>query len=164
MSQIIRGAPAAGTGPVDDLDLAILHVLQTDGRLPNNAVAERVGIAPSTCLGRIRSLRDRGVIRGVHADVDPAAVGLPLQALIAVQVKAGSRDHLQDFAARIRRRPEVRSVFFLTGADDFLVHVAMADAGALRDFVVEQLSSHPEISLTETHLIFEHLRGAGLPD
>jgi len=55
-------------------------------------------------------------------------------------------------------------VFFLAGADDFLVHVAVADAAALRDFVVEQLSVHGEVALTETNLIFEHLRGAGLPD
>lgn len=159
MAQDVRRQPAP-----DRVDLAILQVMAADGRLPNNAIAEQVGIAPSTCLARIRALRESGVIRGVHADVDPAAVGLPLQAMIAVRVRAGSRDHLVEFADRIRTRPEVRSVYFLAGADDFLVHVAVADSTALRAFVVEQLSSHGEVALTETNLIFEHLRGAGLPD
>jgi DNA-binding Lrp family transcriptional regulator len=149
---------------VDGTDLAILQALAADGRLPNNAMADRIGIAPSTCLSRVRALRESGAIRGVHADVDPAAIGLPLQAMIAVRVQAGSRDHLPDFADRIRRRPEVRSVYFLAGADDFLIHVAAADSAALRTFVVDQLSAHPEVALTETNLIFEHLRGAGLPD
>lgn len=156
--------PGRDPGRVDATDLAILHALAADGRLPNNALAERVGIAPSTCLARVRVLRESKAIRGVHADVDPAAIGLPLQAMIAVRVQAGSRDQLLGFADRIRRRPEVRSVYFLAGADDFLVHVAAADPRALRTFVVDQLSAHPEVALTETNLIFEHLRGAGLPD
>src|SRR5713226_5342543 len=66
-----------GGGELDDIDRRIVHELARDARLPNNALADRVGIAPSTCLGRVRALRDRGVIRGYHADVDPAALGRP---------------------------------------------------------------------------------------
>lgn len=164
-SEVIGPVGSQNLRPTPDrVDLAILGALAADGRLANNALAERVGIAPSTCLARTRALRESGVIRGVHADIDPAAVGLPLQAMIAVRVQAGSRNHLVDFADRIRTRPEVRSVFFLAGADDFLVHVAVADSAALRGFVVEQLSGHGEVASTETNLIFEHLRGGGLPD
>ncbi|MDQ2848834.1 MAG: Lrp/AsnC family transcriptional regulator [Actinomycetota bacterium] len=166
----VAGGPVAGRAvgtserTLDATDRAILAVLAADGRIANNALSEQVGIAASTCLTRVRALRESGVIRGVHADIDPAAVGLPLQAMIAVRVQAGSRDHLMDFAERVRRRPEVRSVYFLAGADDFLVHVAAADSAALRNFVVDQLSAHQQVALTETNLIFEHLRGAGLPD
>jgi len=66
---------AAGAGELDDIDRHIVRELARDARVANNALAERVGIAPSTCLGRVRSLRERGVIRGYHADVDPAALG-----------------------------------------------------------------------------------------
>jgi DNA-binding Lrp family transcriptional regulator len=52
------------------------------------------------------------------------------------------------------------NVYFLAGQDDFLLHVAVADASALRDFVVEQLSANPQVAATQTHLIFEHVRGA----
>lgn len=151
-------------GVVTDLtDRRILDVLARDGRMPNNALAAEVGIAPSTCLGRVRALRQSGAIRGFHADVDPAALGLPLQAMIAVRLQAGARDQLVAFTERLRVRPEVRDIYFLAGADDFLLHVAAADSGMLRTFVVDQLSAHHEIALTETNLIFEHVRGSGPP-
>ncbi len=146
---------------LDDIDRKILQVLAADARTPNNALAGEVGIAPSTCLGRVRALRAGGVIRGFHADVDPAALGRPLQAMISVRLQAGARSRMVAFTGRIAKLPEVVDVYFLAGADDFLLHVAAADAGALRDFVVEELSAHSEVALTETNLIFEHLRGAG---
>lgn len=160
---VSKNLRSGGSLGLDAIDVAILAELADDGRMANNAVAQRVGVAASTCLARIRALRESGVVRGVHADIDPAAVGLPLQAMIAVRVQAGSRDHLVDFADRVRNRVEVRSVYFLAGADDFLVHVAVADSAALQSFVVDQLSSHGEVALTETNLIFDYLPGAGLP-
>jgi DNA-binding Lrp family transcriptional regulator len=146
---------------LDDIDRRILKELAADARMANNTLAERVGIAASTCLGRVRVLRDSGVIRGFHADIDPAALGRPLQAMISVRLQAGARDRIGEFTDRIRRRPEVVDVYFLAGADDFFLHVATEDAGALRNFVVDQLSARPEVALTETNLIFEHLRGTG---
>src|SRR5215470_19541389 len=114
---------AAGAGELDDIDRHIVRELAADARIPNNALARRVGIAPSTCLGRVRSLRERGVIRGYHADIDPAAIGRPLQAMIAVRLQADSRGHLRSFVAVMARLPEVLNVFFLAGKDDFLLHV-----------------------------------------
>ena len=142
------------------MDRKILAVLAADARTPNNALAALVGVAPSTCLGRMRALRASGAIRGFHADIDPAALGRPLHAMIAVRLQAGARSRMKMFTERIRQQPEVVDVYFLAGADDFLLHIAAADAGGLRDFVVDQLSAHPEVALTETNLIFEHLRGA----
>lgn len=134
-------------------------MLVADARTPNNALAALVGIAPSTCLGRLRALRTRGAIRGFHADIDPAALGRPLQAMISVRLQAGARSRMVAFTRRIRALVEVQDIYFLAGADDFLLHVAATDAAGLRDFVVDQLSAHPEVALTETNLIFEHLRG-----
>jgi DNA-binding Lrp family transcriptional regulator len=147
---------------LDDVDRRILAVLQRDGRMANNALAAEVGVAPSTCLARVRALRDSGVIRGTHVDVDPAAVGLPLQALIAVRLGPAGRGAIAPFMERMRTLPQVREVYFLAGADDFLLNVAAADTEALRRFVVEELSGHPEVALTETNLIFAHVRGAAL--
>ena len=171
-SQIVRREPAPAVGAVvgpatgvravtDRVDLQILGELTKNARIPNNALAAAVGIAPSTCLGRVRALRESGAIRGYHADVDPAALGRPLQAMIAVRLRAGARSRLATFTDRIGKRSEVVDIYFLGGADDFLLHVATADAGGLRDFVVDELSAHPEVALTETNLIFEHLRGVG---
>jgi DNA-binding Lrp family transcriptional regulator len=147
--------------PADDIDLRILRVLAEDARIPNNALAEQAGIAPSTCLGRVRALRERGVIRGYHADVDPAALGRPIQAMIAVRLQTHARGHIPDFMAKIATLPEVLNVFFLGGANDFLVHIAATSTQNLRDFVVVNLSGNPDVALTETNLIFEHVR-AGL--
>lgn len=147
---------------VDAVDRRILAELVADARIPNNALAERVGIAPSTCLGRVRALRESGVIRGYHADVDPAALGRPLQAMIAVRLQSGARGHLSGFAQKMAALPEVRNVFFLGGADDFLVHIAARSSENLRDFVVVHLSSDPDVALTETNLIFEHVRAGAV--
>ncbi len=155
----LRLGPRAGN--LDRTDLHILAVLIRDARIANNALASEVGIAPSTCLARVRALRESGVIRGYHADVDPDAIGLPLQAMIAVRLRAGARDRMRLFTERMRQLPEVRNIYFLAGADDFLLDVATTDSATLRSFVVDELSAHPEVALTETNLIFEHVRGVG---
>ncbi|PQP14922.1 AsnC family transcriptional regulator [Rhodococcus opacus] len=129
-----------------------------DARIPNNALAALAGIAPSTCLGRVRSLVDRGVIRGFHADIDPAALGWDLQAMIAVRVQAGARQHLGQLAEQLATVGEVLNVYFIAGADDYLVHVATASSEELRRFVLDHLSAHPAVASTETILIFEHVR------
>src|ERR1700761_5270257 len=127
------GGSQGGGGDLDDIDRHIVRELARDARIANNALAERVGIAPSTCLGRVRSLRERGVIRGYHADVDPAALGRPLQAMIAVRLQSHARNQIRGFAG------------------------AAASTSSLREFV-ETLSSNGDVSYTETSLIFEHVR------
>ena len=146
---------------LDDVDRRLLRELAADARLPNNALARRVGIAPSTCLGRVRALRERGVIRGYHADVDPTALGRPIQAMISVRLQSHARGHIPAFMAKIATLPEVLNVFFLGGADDFHVHIAATSTDNLRDFVVVNRSGDPDVALTETNLIFDHIR-AGL--
>ena len=85
-------------------------------------------------------------------------LGRPLQAMIAVRLASGARGHLSGFAEKMAALPEVLNVFFLGGADDFLVHIATEGSQSLRDFVVVHLSSDPDVALTETNLIFDHLR------
>jgi len=146
---------------LDEVDRRILRHLAADARIPNNALADFVGVAPSTCLGRVRALRETGVIRGYHADIDPAALGRPIQAMIAVRLQSHARGHITEFVAKVAALPEVLNVFFLGGTDDFLIHIAATGTENLRDFVVVNLSGNPDVALTETNLIFEHVR-AGL--
>lgn len=164
---IVPAAERAGRperdGPprLDEIDHAIIRALVADARLPNNVLAARVGIAPSTCHLRVRRLRELGVIRGFHADIDPATLGLPIQAMIAVRLQAHARSKMEDFAGTVAQEPQVLNVYFLAGADDFLLHVAAGSPDGLRRFVVD-LSSRPAVAHTETSLIFEHLRAAGV--
>jgi len=155
----VRDAQPPGRPPLDRTDRAILAALEQDGRIPNNALAARVGVSPSTCLGRVRDLQRRGVIRGVHADVDPTAAGFPLQAMIAVRLRVHVREQVLAFRASATSLPGVLAVFHMSGKDDYLLHVALPGADALRDFVLEHLTGHPAVGHTETNLIFEHVRG-----
>lgn len=145
---------------IDDVDRRILAVLHADARTPNSALADAVGIAPSTCHGRVRRLQELGVIRGFYADIDPAAIGLPLQAMVSVSLQSGARGKIRHFVQQIRRRPQVIDVYFLAGADDFIIHVAARDTDDLRSFVVDSLNADSDVAGTQTSLIFEHLRGA----
>ena len=146
---------------LDSVDRAILRALVDDARISNKDLAEQVGVAQSTCLARVRSLRASGVIRGYHADIDPKALGHDLQAMIAIRLQPHARGAMAEFTASLSRRPEVLEVYFVAGANDFLVHVATDSTDALRDFVGEQLNRDPAIAGTETALIFEHTRAAG---
>jgi DNA-binding Lrp family transcriptional regulator len=146
---------------LDDTDLAILRVLGDDARISNKELAERVGVAQSTCLARVRALRESGVIRGYHADIDPRALGHDLQAMIAIRLQPHARNAMSEFVAALSRRPEVLEVYFVAGANDFLVHVATASTDELRRFVGDHLNRDPAIAGTETNLIFEHTRAAG---
>ena len=145
---------------LDELDRRILSLLHDDARITNNALAEAVGIAPSTCHGRVRRLVDLGVIRGFYTDIDPVAVGSPLQAMISVTLQSSARGKIRSFIQQIRRRRQVMDVYFLAGADDFILHVAARDTEDLRSFVVENLNADTDVAGTQTSLIFEHLRGA----
>lgn len=147
---------------VDPVDRAILDLVATDARITNQRLAEEVGIAPSTALSRLRALRERGVIRGFHAEVDLAAIGRPLQALIAVRLAVHAREQIDAFTGAVRTLPGVLMVFHLAGVTDYLVWVAAADAQDLREFVVDHLATHPSVAHAETSLIYEHQRGPGI--
>ena len=141
---------------LDRIDFAILTILQKDARVANNRLAEAVGIAPSTCLERVRRLLRLGVLRGHHAEIDPAAFGVGLEAMIAVRLRRHSRDLVEDFRAYVVELAEVRSVFHVTGGDDFLVHVAVRDSDHLRDLALDSFTTRDEVDHIQTRLIFQY--------
>ncbi|BBX03150.1 AsnC family transcriptional regulator [Mycolicibacterium moriokaense] len=145
---------------LDDVDRRILLTLHGDARISNSALADVAGIAPSTCHARLRRLQDLGVIRGFYTDIDPAAIGLNLQAMISVSLQSNARGKIRSFIQHIRTKPQVMDVYFLAGAEDFILHVAARDTEDLRSFVVENLNADADVAGTQTSLIFEHLRGA----
>lgn len=145
------------TAQLDHTDLAILKLLASDGRMANSAVADEVGIAPSTCLNRIRHLREQGVIRGFQADIDPAALGRQLQAVVFVRIQPSARSRIARFGSYLAGLPGVLNVYVLAGANDFQVHVAVRDSDALREFVFNNLSAVPDVAGTETNLVFQHI-------
>ena len=147
---------------LDAVDRAILVALSENARLPNNRLAERVGVAPSTCLTRVNALRESGVLLGFHAEIDLTALGRPLQAMIAIRLAVHARQQIEAFTEVVRGLPGVLSVFHMTGVTDYLIWVAAADMPQLREFVVDHLATHPAVAHAETSLIYEHRRGPGI--
>ncbi|MCP2286061.1 DNA-binding transcriptional regulator, Lrp family [Promicromonospora umidemergens] len=138
---------------LDSVDRALIDELQMDGRLSNKVLAQRVGVAPSTCLARTQRLQNAGVIRGYHAEIDPAAVGRGLQAMLMVRLTTHSRPLLGPFVEWVRRLPQARAVHHVSGPDDFLVHVACADTDELQRLVLD-LTARGEVGRVQTDLVF----------
>lgn len=118
-----------------------------------------MGLAESSTLTRVRRLEARGVLRGYHADVAPWALGITVQALIAVRLTRHARDIVERFRQHCRTLPAVLSAYNIGGTNDYLVHVGVHDVEALREFILTSISTRPEVANVETHLIFDVVRG-----
>ncbi|MGP9487483.1 Lrp/AsnC family transcriptional regulator [Glutamicibacter sp. 287] len=154
--------PASGekrTAQLDELDRRLLALLSENSRRTNNSLAEELGIAASTCLARLNALRDSGVISRFTIEVDPQVLGRELEALIFVKIRPGARHLMSSFASDMRAKPGVRQLFFLGGADDFVLHVAVRNSSDVRQFVLDNLSANPAVATTQTSLVFEHSHG-----
>ncbi len=147
---------------LDAVDLAILRALTRNAEMSNKALAQQLRLAESTCAHRVRSLRARGVIRDTRVRVDGAALGLPLQGIIRVRLGSHTPEGVHALFDALAATPKVLQVFHVAGVDDFLVHVAVEDAEALRDIVLRHITVHPIVRATETQLVFELRDGAGM--
>lgn len=142
----------------DRTDQKIISLLQKDARLSNKELARRVDLAPSTCLERVRRLQEKGVFRGFHADIEPAALGVRLLAMISVRLSKHDTTLLNRFREHVLSLSEVREVYHIAGANDFLVHVAVRDSEHLRTLLMESFTGRPEVEHLETALIFQYHR------
>lgn len=158
----LRQAPDSSA--LDRIDRAILAELQNDIRLTNKELAARIGLAPSSCLERVRWLRETGTLRGARAEVDPLALGIRLQALVAVQLRHHARSEVDAFRKHALALRETVSVFHVAGAVDFLVHVAVRDTDHLRDLALDGFTARAEVARIETSLIFDARHRPQLPD
>ncbi len=148
---------------LDRIDLALLRDLQNDARLSNKELAGKVGLAPSSTLGRIQRLRESGVLRGAHAEVDPAALGIGLEALVFVRMVSQSQQGSDPFRDHLLAQPEVATFWYVGGDDDVLLHVMVKDARHLHDLLQSRIGSRPEVDRVRTEIIFEHVRKPVLP-
>jgi DNA-binding Lrp family transcriptional regulator len=148
----------------DRIDDAILRALQNNARISNKELASEVGLAPSSCLERVRRLQAKGVITGYRASVDPSALGIGLQAFVAVQLATHSRDLVETFRSHLLTRPEVLSVYHMGGENDFLVHVAVRDANHLRDLALDAFTARAEVARIQTALVYENVQPGVWPN
>ena len=141
-------------------DLVLVEELQRDARQTNRALAQHADLAPSTTLTRVRDLEERGVIRGYHADVDLAALGRPLEALVFVRLQPKSDDVIKAFLDHMWSLPETIGLHLITGIEDAVIHLAVADTESLQKVILREISSFPGVFDERTSLSFEHRRKA----
>jgi Lrp/AsnC family leucine-responsive transcriptional regulator len=140
---------------LDKIDRQILAILQSDGRVSNQDVAERVGLSPSPCLRRIKRLEEAGVIRQYVALLDPDKLGLGLLAYVNVRLEkhsdgaSGARVPALlprfEFAQAVAAWPEVVACHAMTGEMDFLLRVHVEDMGHFSRFMMGTLLRHPAV-------------------
>jgi len=134
---------------LDDIDLRIINLLQEDSRLSYNKIARKLGISVGTAYNRIKSLEERGVVKGYTVLVDMAKVGYNLTALILIQAEG---KHLLDVENEISKMNNVVSVYDITGDFDVAVIARFKDRDSLNQFI-KSLLSLPYVKRTVTNVV-----------
>jgi Lrp/AsnC family leucine-responsive transcriptional regulator len=125
---------------LDALDRKILEQLQSDGRMSNQELSDRIGLSPSPCLRRLRQLESEGVIQRYVALVDPEAVGLGVTAFVRVRLDQQDDRHLAVFEAAVADFPEVMECYLMTGEADYQLRVLVGSLGEFEDFLRHRLT------------------------
>ena len=142
---------------LDPIDRRILAELQADGRMTNVELARRVGISAPPCLRRVRTLEERGFIRGYHAEIDPRRLGFEVQVFAMVGLERQAEADLAAFEERARDWPLVRECHMLNGEVDFLLKCVAPDLTTFQAFLTGELTAADNVASVKTSLV---IRGA----
>jgi Lrp/AsnC family transcriptional regulator, leucine-responsive regulatory protein len=148
-----------GNSTLDAIDTKIVGMLAEDARLSTRAIARAVGMSPTGVSERLERLHKRGVIRGYHADIDPAALGWDVEAIIGITTQQG--EILESLVSHLMTLPEVITAYIVTGRWDILLSVRARSNKALRDFVVGMLPAAPGFVRSETMVCWQAERTSG---
>src|ERR1700749_2085097 len=130
----------------DSVDRAIVTRLQQDGRIGNVALADAVGLSPSSCLRRVKALEASGIIAGYHAEVSRARAGLGLTVFIGLKVDGHSRQTSLQIEQALLAIPAVVACYLVSGADDFLIEAAVPDLGGYERLLLDELLAIPGVT------------------
>lgn len=126
---------------IDGYDRRILEVLQQDGRISNQDLAERIGLSPSPCLRRVRALEESGVIAGYRAVLNAKALGLSLLALIHISMDRHTPERFANFEEQVAALPEVLECLLITGQDaDYQLKVIVKDMDAYQALLLNRIT------------------------
>ena len=137
---------------LDTIDRRLLAELQDDGRMTNVELAHRVGLTAPPCLRRVRALEELGVIRGYHADLDPAKLGFSITVFAMVSLRSQAEGDLREFEAAMAHLPEVREVHMLNGEIDFILKIVSEDLQRFQEFLTSKLTPAPNVASVKTSL------------
>ncbi len=143
---------------LDSHDYAILGVLQTQGRISNQDLADRVGLSPSPCLRRLRALEQAGLIAGYHARLDAKKLGLSLFALVHISMDRHTPERFEKFEQRIAQLPEILECLLITGQDaDYQLKVAVKDMDAYQALLLEKITRIEGVTGVHTSFVLRHV-------
>ena len=126
---------------IDRFDRQILRVLQQDGRISNQDLADRIGLSPSPCLRRVRTLEENGVIQSYRALLNAKALGYSLMALIYIAMDAHTPERFEHFENAIREMPDVLECLLITGQDaDYQIKVIVTDMDAFQELLLNRIN------------------------
>jgi Lrp/AsnC family leucine-responsive transcriptional regulator len=143
---------------LDATDRRILMELQKDGRITNQDLAKRIHLSPAACFDRVKRLRERGVIKGYSAILNPVEIGLPLIIFVEVHMERASKNAFEMFAAAVCRVPEVLECHLVAGGFDYLIKARMRDMESYRVFLGETLLQFPGVRQTRTYAVLEEVK------
>ena len=148
----------------DRIDRQILAHLQQDGRMTNVELAERVGLTAPPCLRRVRALEEAGVIRGYHADLDPASLGFPITVFAMVSLRSQAEHDLAAFEAHVAEIPEIRECHMLNGEIDFILKIVASDLKSFQEILTTHLTPAPNVASVKTSLTIRTAKStSGIP-
>jgi DNA-binding Lrp family transcriptional regulator len=150
------------TADLDDIDWKILRELQREGRVSNVELSRRVGISAPPCLRRVKWLEETGIIRGYRALLNAPALGLDVVAFCLVGLHHQSDAELKAFADLTRNWTIVRQAWMVSGESDFMLHCVAPDLTAFQTFVIEELTSAPNVDTVRTALTIRPVKDEGL--
>ncbi|RXT29915.1 transcriptional regulator [Rhizobium leguminosarum] len=130
---------------LDVIDRNILRLLRLDARMSNAKLAGEIGLSPSACLRRIKIMEKSGVIRGYTVLVDTGNADEMIAVIINITLERQTEDYLDRLEAAVRRHPEIRECFLMTGGSDYLLRVEVANAGEFERIHKEILSTLPGV-------------------
>ena len=143
---------------LDEIDNRMLDVLQKDGRISNQDLADRVGLSPSPCLRRLKLLEANGVIQRYVALVDPAAAGRELQAIIEVRLDRQTSAAVARFEKEILKYPQVLECYLMAGDWDYMLRVVFRDLDEFREFCVGALSKIPGVGNVKSNICMKQVK------
>jgi DNA-binding Lrp family transcriptional regulator len=137
---------------LDDIDRRLLAELQAEGRVTNVELAHRVGLTAPPCLRRVRALEQQGVIRGYHAELEPAKLGFAITVFAMVSLKSQAEEDLRAFEDHVKGLPEVRECHMLNGEIDFILKIVSQDLQSFQEFLTSKLTPAPNVASVKTSL------------
>ncbi len=149
---------------IDAIDRKIITALQKDGRIRITELAEQVGLSPTPCARRVALLEDAKIITGYVAQVDQAALGLPISVFVSIELETQMAAPLRNFEEHIERFEEVMECYLMTGSQDFLMRIVAADLASYERFLQEKLTKVAGIRSIRSHFALRPLvRRTSLP-